>query len=212
MIVTGITSSAPATHHADGQRLLLNMLSRFRPDAFGDIPAQRHEDILREITADRNGKPRLGSVPFSVSHSAGLVMCSVFCPQGLPALPCPEPDAIITLSGEGYFKLPAKECAEIGADIEHISEARDADRLLALSRRYFSPAEREYVLSGENTAERFFRIWTRKESCIKMTGEGLPALSRTDTFNIPPDTLIHSVTLLCGGGKYSVSVCFGARR
>ena len=65
---------------------------------------------------------------------------------------------------------------------------------------------------GENTAERFFRIWTRKESCIKMTGEGLQALSRTDTFNIPTGTLIHSVTLLCGGEKYSASVCFGARR
>ena len=65
----------------------------------------------------------------------------------------------------------------MGVDLE--SPARSSDSL-ALSRRFYSPAEAHWV-AGAGPAEsrqRFLRLWVRKEAILKATSEGLPAVSR----------------------------------
>ena len=61
---------------------------------------------------------------------------------------------------------------EIGVDVEQIR--RDFD-LEAIARRFFSEHERQemFALPTEERFEAFYRCWTRKESYIKATGEGL---------------------------------------
>lgn len=78
-----------------------------------------------------------------------------------------------------YFNLSHSEdiviCAissqEIGCDVEKISEIN-----LGIARRFFSTEEYEIITAGKTEEEMrdiFFRLWTLKESFIKLTGRGL---------------------------------------
>jgi 4'-phosphopantetheinyl transferase len=64
---------------------------------------------------------------------------------------------------------------EIGVDIE---QARDTSGIEQIAERYFCPEEASELLSipgGKARQDAFFRCWTRKESYIKATGDGLSA-------------------------------------
>jgi 4'-phosphopantetheinyl transferase len=60
---------------------------------------------------------------------------------------------------------------EVGVDVEHRREVRDAAELAA---RYFAPADaRELAaLPAEARTDAFLRRWTRLEAVLKATGEG----------------------------------------
>ena len=62
--------------------------------------------------------------------------------------------------------------APIGVDIEY---ARAISDMSALAQRFFSPREQQAFenLPAALRPEGFFNCWTRKESFIKATGEGL---------------------------------------
>lgn len=100
-----------------------------------------------------------------------------------------------------YFNLShSKEMAicvlspyEVGCDIEAIGEAREK-----IARRYFTQEEQEFVFSKENG---FFRMWTLKESFLKVTGKGL-CLNMAD-FSI--DALPEEITVKqsVDGRKYT---------
>ncbi|MCD8019503.1 MAG: 4'-phosphopantetheinyl transferase superfamily protein [Clostridiales bacterium] len=74
------------------------------------------------------------------------------------------------LSHSGDIVICVTGQTEIGCDIQKICPCRDR-----MVRRFFSPAEQEYIFSGEGDEkdERFIRLWTRKESYLKKTGAGL---------------------------------------
>lgn len=59
----------------------------------------------------------------------------------------------------------------VGCDIEKITDAP-----MEVAEHYFSEKERRYLFDTANHADadrRFFRLWTMKESYMKMTGEGM---------------------------------------
>jgi 4'-phosphopantetheinyl transferase len=78
----------------------------------------------------------------------------------------------INLSHAGNTVLVGISSSPVGVDVE--SETRDSDSL-ALSRRFYSPPEAEWVReAGPNERRRrFLRLWVRKEAVLKGTGEGL---------------------------------------
>ena len=59
--------------------------------------------------------------------------------------------------------------SEVGVDCETL---REID-WQALSERYFTEAERAVINGSPEPECEFFRIWTKKESYVKYTGEGL---------------------------------------
>lgn len=57
---------------------------------------------------------------------------------------------------------------EVGVDVESVKPCRENT-----AKRVMSEAEFEYFLSAEDRDRAFFRIWTYKESVVKLTGEGI---------------------------------------
>lgn len=60
----------------------------------------------------------------------------------------------------------------VGVDIEFLDRRV---RSAGLAERYFHPAEADFI-RNQDDAERdsaFLRLWTAKESCVKLTGEGI---------------------------------------
>ena len=75
-----------------------------------------------------------------------------------------------SLSHSGNLVLCAVSEEPVGCDIERLREAPKG-----VAERYFSDAEQAYLsrFSADEYDRKFFRIWTMKESYVKMTGEGL---------------------------------------
>ena len=77
-----------------------------------------------------------------------------------------EPDIHFNLSHSGDYVLAVFAPVEIGCDIQKIGEAHRNDRIAA---RFFTDAEQKALAHGMD----FYRIWARKESYIKCTGDGM---------------------------------------
>ncbi len=69
----------------------------------------------------------------------------------------------------------------VGIDAERIRDFPEA-----VFRR-FDTAERDFVSGSADMCEAFMRVWTMKEACVKLTGEGIAAFDRTEC--IPGDPL-----------------------
>ena len=83
----------------------------------------------------------------------------------------PEVEGIFfNLSHSGHIVICATAEKEVGCDVEKIVKAPEG-----VAERFFHIGESAYVNAcmGEERDHRFFRIWTMKESYIKMTGEGM---------------------------------------
>ena len=112
------------------------------------------------------------------------------------------------LSHSGEYAVCAMAKKEVGCDIQKITAAREK-----IMRRFFSPEEERYVWQGkepgekepDTKSERFTRIWTRKESYVKRTGEGLtqdlreiPCLGDRDFYEWQMDGYILTICRECG--------------
>lgn len=74
------------------------------------------------------------------------------------------------LSHSAHWAICAVSEKRVGCDIEKITEEPKG-----LAQRFFHQNEADYLnaCDKERRRETFFRLWTLKESYIKMTGEGL---------------------------------------
>lgn len=125
---------------------------------------RRREDKLRCIAADallRCAVERmLGIRDFSVEHGS----------YGKPRLKTTEPFCY-NLSHSGSWVVIAFGETEVGIDVEEIQ--MDAGKE-SIARRYFTAEEQAYVFSSEEErGQRFFQVWTGKESYLKYLGTGL---------------------------------------
>lgn len=74
----------------------------------------------------------------------------------------------ISISHSNELAVCAISDTEIGIDIQVIQ-----DRGTELAKRFFSEDENEFILKSLNPVMDFYRIWTMKESYVKMTGQGI---------------------------------------
>ncbi|NBH12656.1 4'-phosphopantetheinyl transferase superfamily protein [Lachnospiraceae bacterium] len=121
---------------------------------------------------------------FNVSNTAGLVVCAL-------------------------------SDLETGVDAEHIRAVKPA-----VVRRCCTESEIDYIkgTSGENreeeAKERFFQLWTLKESFIKMTGQGMYFPMKEAAFSIRNTECIQEILCTQAGyftqkrvGDYWLSLC-----
>ena len=73
----------------------------------------------------------------------------------------------ISISHSGSMVICSVSERETGCDIEQIKEGRSGRKI---AERFFTEAEQEFA--GDDTLK-FYRIWTLKESFLKVTGLGL---------------------------------------
>lgn len=88
---------------------------------------------------------------------------------GKPYFP-DHPEIHFNLSHSGTIAMAVFADREVGCDVEE--EKKPAYQV---SKRFFSRPEQDFLAAAENETEqdeRFFRIWTLKESFLKVTGEG----------------------------------------
>ena len=105
-----------------------------------------------------------------------------------------------SVSHSGDIVAIATDERELGVDVEVIPST---DRL-KIADRFYHPTERDYVHSSDDPERAFCRVWTRKESYLKCTGEGISTdLTAFDTLSEPLNGRI--VTLDLNG--YCISVC-----
>lgn len=114
-------------------------------------------------------------------------------PGGKPFLP-DQPDMHFNLSHSGNWVVIAWGSSEVGVDVESL---RRLPRIDALIRRYCSKEEMAYILEDSNHREqRFFEVWTGKESILKYLGTGIQTDLRAFSVLAPAEGLhLHRRTL-----------------
>ena len=178
-------------------------------DALEDIPDWRIEYILKYRRAcDRR-----------LSLGAWRLMEEILKRHGFSAQNVtvgvngkPECEGIcFNLSHSDDMVLCAVSDSPVGCDIEKVTDAP-----LEVADRYFSEVERRYIDEAQNLSEinrRFFRLWTMKESYLKMTGEGMNL--SPERIEIDLDSLVvlrDSVKQPCTltnitHGDYEITIC-----
>ena len=178
-------------------------------DALAEIPDWRRDYILRyKLPTDR--KRSLGawrllekaltrhgcSVRDVTVGEHGKLICKGVC---------------VNLSHSGDMALCVISDVPVGCDIEQVKDAP-----FAVAKRVFTAKERRYLDEASNPEEanrRFFRLWTMKESYLKMTGEGLgfsPAHLEINPMSaivlrdgVPQNCEFYTVSL----DNYEIAIC-----
>ena len=115
------------------------------------------------IAYEPGGRPYYADhhADFSVSHSRNMVVAA-------------------WLSGEDQ----AAGGLRVGCDIQYVDRRK---RHGAISRRFFFPAEQDYIESAAGDAEgirRFYRLWVLKEAALKMRGRSVFEMKKAPSFSI----------------------------
>ena len=138
------------------------------PEVMKGLSDARKEKVMRYRHAD-DRKRSLG---------AGLLLRKVLSCQGVDEDVIRygrngkmETDGIcFNLSHGGDMVICAVSDSAVGCDIEKVRNAP-----IGVAKRFFCENELRYISSCSKEAQdrAFFRLWTMKESYIKMTGEGM---------------------------------------
>lgn len=78
-------------------------------------------------------------------------------------------DVHFNISHSGNYVVCAVDYDEIGIDVEEIGNSD----ISGIVTSFFGDKEKEYILGKENETDRFYEIWTLKESFVKCIGKGL---------------------------------------
>ena len=99
-------------------------------------------------------------------------------------------DFHFSVSHSGQWVLTAAGASPLGADIERVAPSAD---LLDLAMKYFRWTEYEFLVSKpeDEIVDRFFELWTLKESFVKAIGEGLRVPLDSFALNMEDSSNIH---------------------
>jgi len=145
---------------------------RSRAAAFADPADGRLFTVAHGALRILAGR-ELGTRPAALSWVAGQ--------YGKPELIPPWSGVHTSLShSAGMIAVAISSDRPVGIDIQHLAPGLDVARLSA---RFFPPDEADYVAAGPDPgtrADRFARLWARKEAAVKAVGGRLwPNLEMT---------------------------------
>jgi 4'-phosphopantetheinyl transferase len=177
--VSGGGSAAPAIPDDDVVDLWL-ICSDVPTNVIGELERCLDDVERRRVDAIRQPVDRRR---FTVAHGAArrILADVVHAPaeairwrrgvHGKPELVGLTCDVHTSLShSDDLVALAISHRRPVGADVQALTPTLDAVRLAA---RYYTEDEAMYVAAGDPAAEqvdRFVRLWTRKEACVKAAG------------------------------------------
>lgn len=140
------------------------------------------------FTASRSALRRILSAYLRIAPAAVPICYPV---NGKPHVACPGPDFNLSHSGDRML-VAVCAAARVGVDLEGPRKLPD---VLALARRFLTPAEADAIQAGAPDARPalFLRRWTRLEAFVKATGTGIARglATRPDAgwslFDLPAD-------------------------
>jgi 4'-phosphopantetheinyl transferase len=134
---------------------------------FSNMPQERQEKLGRirhqAGKCQSLGAWALADRGFRMLCGKGLAETElVYGPQGKPMLK--DGGLHFSLSHSGAYALAAFAPVAIGCDIQKREEKKSG-----VAKRFFAEQERQRLRDGED----FTRIWTKKESFLKLSGKGM---------------------------------------
>ncbi len=108
----------------------------------------------------------------------------------------PEADGMFfNLSHSGEWAVCAISNASVGCDVEEIAQVREG-----IAERFFTEKEVQYLncFDGAQKQHEFFRLWTLKESYMKMTGEGMSLGLNRFEFDLEGQPKVRRDGKVCG--------------
>ena len=138
------------------------------PESMYGLSEKRKEKIRRYMySKDRKQSLGAGLLLNKVLSLHGVLGTNVvYGENGKPKIP----GICFNLSHSEDMVICTVSKKPVGCDVEKVKEIN-----LKIAERFFAKKELEYLKSFEknNRADAFFRLWTMKESYMKMTGEGM---------------------------------------
>lgn len=117
--------------------------------------------------------------------------------------PCLSGGPEFNISHSFGFAVCVTDAEPLGVDTELLRRVDNAERL---AERYFSDGEREKALSSADRDREFLKIWTKKEACLKLTGEGLTVdMCSVDTESM--GLIFEESEVVLGDKTYLITVC-----
>lgn len=141
---------------------------------------ERRQRVGRLLTAEAR-RLCLGAgalLAFALGQAGATDLTLQRGPQGKPAL-AHHPDIHFNLSHSGTMAVCAVADRAVGVDVEQPREIREA-----LVRRVLTAEEQAWLTAQPDREAAFLRLWTRKESFLKRTGEGFSRAP--DSFSVLP--------------------------
>ena len=169
------------------------------------LPPQRYEKAMTyRFLSDRKRCVRAYMLLWEgLSREYGAENAPLFdiLSHGKPVLRgCP--DLHFSLSHSGNAVLCALDRHPVGADIEMIRR-RSLEHLLSV----FSDRERASIEQAASPELCFTRLWTRKESYLKLTGEGLTGTKALREIPTEDTDMVHFETVIREAEDFLYSVC-----
>lgn len=169
------------------------------------LPAQRRDKALQyRRLADRKRCVKAYMLLWEIlSSQFGIKTPPVFSfgPYGKPYLK-ENPKIHFSLSHTETAVLCAVDRSPVGADIETIRSL--PEQLLPF---IFSNEQQEKIQTAEDPVLAFWKYWTRKESCLKLSGEGLTNEEALQCVPIEDTGEIHFETVISEKDRIVYSVC-----
>lgn len=148
----------------------------------------RQEDKLRCVTAAALLKNLLGVEEDQIEQNA----------FGKPYIK-DRKNVHFNLSHSGRYVVLAWGDTELGVDVQKHDPATNTE---AVGMRWFAPDEQQYA---HRDANRFYEVWTKKESFLKYTGKGLRTSLHSFSVLTPEPNIRYFFRTL--GADYSLSLC-----
>ena len=169
------------------------------------LPPQRYEKAMTyRFLADRKRCVRAYMLLWEgLAREYGVEEAPVFDfgSHGKPVLR-DHPALHFSLSHSGNAVLCALDRRPVGADIE-IIHRRGLEHLLTV----FSDPERALIERAASPEVCFTRLWTRKESYLKLTGEGLTGTKALREIPTEDNDAVHFETVIREAEGFVYSVC-----
>ena len=169
------------------------------------LPPQRYEKAMTyRFLADRKRCVRAYMLLWEgLSREYGVEAAPVFDfgSHGKPVLRG-HPGLHFSLSHSGNAVLCALDRRPVGADIEMIRR-KNLEHLLPV----FSETERALIEHAVSPETCFTRLWTRKESYLKLTGEGLTGTKALREIPTEDTDAVRFKTVIREAEGFVYSVC-----